>query len=44
VKPDLARTRCWPYGTEPQFPVSPGYVNRNHDERVTTNGEVDMPF
>jgi hypothetical protein len=33
-----------PYGTEPQFPVSPGYVNRNHDEGVTTNGEVDMPF
>jgi hypothetical protein len=33
-----------PYGTEPQFPVTPGYVNRNHDEGITTNGEVDMPF
>lgn len=33
-----------PYGTEPQFPVTPGYVNRNHDEGITANGEVDMPF
>jgi hypothetical protein len=33
-----------PYGTAPQFPVTPGYVNRNHDEGVTTNGEVDLPF
>ena len=33
-----------PYGTDPQFPVTPGYVDRNHDEGITTNGEVDMPF
>lgn len=33
-----------PYGTESQFPVTPGYVNRNHDEGITSNGEVDMPF
>lgn len=33
-----------PYGTEPQDPVTPGYVNRNHDEGVTSNGEVDLPF
>jgi hypothetical protein len=33
-----------PYGTDPQFPVTPGYVNRNHDEGITSNGEVDMPF
>ena len=33
-----------PFGTEPQVPVTPGYVNRNHDEGVTSNGEVDPPF
>jgi hypothetical protein len=33
-----------PYGVEPQAPVTTGYVNRNHDEGVTTNGEVDLPF
>jgi hypothetical protein len=33
-----------PYGVEPQAPVTTGYVNRNHDEGVTTNGEVDVPF
>jgi hypothetical protein len=33
-----------PYGTDPQYPVTPGYVNRNHDEGITTNGEVDQPF
>lgn len=33
-----------PYGTEPQVPITPGYVNRNHDEGVTSNGEVDLPF
>jgi hypothetical protein len=33
-----------PYGTEPQAPVTPGYVNHNHDEGVTSNGEVDLPF
>lgn len=33
-----------PYGTEPQDPVTPGYVNSNHDEGITSNGEVDLPF
>ncbi|MCV7252813.1 hypothetical protein HZU40_07545 [Mycolicibacterium fluoranthenivorans] len=33
-----------PYGTEPQAPVTTGFVNRNHDEGITTNGEVDLPF
>jgi hypothetical protein len=33
-----------PYGTEPVVPVTPGYVNRNHDEGNTSNGEVDLPF
>ena len=33
-----------PYGTEPQVPVTLGYVNPNHDEGITTNGEVDLPF
>ena len=33
-----------PYGAEPQVPITPGYVNRNHDEGVTSNGEVDLPF
>lgn len=33
-----------PYGIEPQAPVTTGYVNRNHDEGVTSNGEVDLPF
>ncbi len=32
------------YGTEPQVPIMPGYVNPNHDEGVTSNGEVDLPF
>ncbi|QEM44099.1 hypothetical protein [Mycolicibacterium grossiae] len=33
-----------PYGTDPQSPVRLGYVDRNHDEGVTTNGEIDTPF
>lgn len=33
-----------PYGTHPQAPVKLGYINRNHDEGVTANGEVDVPF
>jgi hypothetical protein len=33
-----------PYGIEPQAPVTTGYVNRNHDEGITSNGEVDLPF
>lgn len=33
-----------PFGTDPQVPVTTGYVNRNHDEGITTNGQVDLPF
>jgi hypothetical protein len=33
-----------PYGTDPQAPVTTGYINRNHDEGITSNGEVDLPF
>jgi hypothetical protein len=33
-----------PFGTDPGVAVTPGYVNRNHDEGVTSNGEVDLPF
>jgi hypothetical protein len=33
-----------PFGTDPQVLVTPGYVNRNHDEGITSNGEVDLPF
>ena len=33
-----------PYGTEPQLPVTQGYVNLNHDEGQTPNGQVDLPF
>jgi hypothetical protein len=33
-----------PYGTLPQAPVRLGYIDRNHDEGVTTNGQVDTPF
>ena len=33
-----------PYGIEPQAPVTPGYVDQNHDEGNTSNGEVDLPF
>jgi hypothetical protein len=33
-----------PNGTEPQAPVKLGYLDRNHDEGITTNGEVDVPF
>lgn len=33
-----------PYGTEPQAPITPGFVNPNHDEGDTSNGEVDLPF
>ena len=33
-----------PYGTNPVVPFKLGYVNPNHDEGNTTNGEVDVPF
>ena len=33
-----------PYGTNPYVPYRLGYINPNHDEGNTTNGEVDVPF
>ena len=33
-----------PYGTDPQVPYRLGYINPNHDEGNTANGEVDLPF
>lgn len=30
-----------PFGTDPQSQVQLGYVNPNHDEGVTANGQVD---
>jgi hypothetical protein len=33
-----------PYGTEPVSPYRLGYINPNHDEGNTTNGELDVPF
>ncbi len=33
-----------PFGTEPQVPVWLGYIDSNHDEVDTTNGQVDLPF
>jgi hypothetical protein len=33
-----------PYGIEPQAPVTQGFVDGNHDEGNTSNGEVDLPF
>lgn len=33
-----------PYGTDPQAPYRLGYVDSNHDEANTTNGQLDVPF
>jgi hypothetical protein len=33
-----------PYGTDPHVPYRLGYINPNHDEGNTSNGEVDVPF
>ena len=33
-----------PYGTDPQVPYRLGYINPNHDEGNTSNGELDIPF
>jgi hypothetical protein len=33
-----------PYGTEPKVPGPLGYVDSNHDEADTSNGQVDLPF
>jgi hypothetical protein len=31
-----------PYGTDPSVPVRQGYIDSNHDEANTSNGEVDL--
>jgi hypothetical protein len=33
-----------PYGTDPMSPYRLGYINPNHDQANTTNGELDAPF
>lgn len=33
-----------PYGTEPSIPYRLGYVDSDHDEANTTNGQLDLPF
>jgi hypothetical protein len=33
-----------PFGTEPTVPYRLGYIDPNHDDANTTNGEVDLPF
>ena len=33
-----------PYGTEPQVPYRLGYIDSNHDEANTSNGQLDLPF
>jgi len=33
-----------PYGTNPSVPFRLGYINSNHDEANTTNGQLDLPF
>ncbi len=33
-----------PYGPLPQSPYRLGYVDSNHDEANTANGELDLPF
>ncbi len=33
-----------PYGTDPQVPYRLGYIDSNHDEANTTNGQLDVPF
>ncbi len=33
-----------PYGTDPAIPYRLGYVNPNHDEGNSTNGQSDVPF
>jgi hypothetical protein len=42
--PDTGTDPLVPYGTDPQVPYRLGYVNPNHDEGNTTNGELDLPF
>jgi hypothetical protein len=33
-----------PYGTEPKVPGRLGFIDSNHDEANTSNGEIDLPF
>lgn len=33
-----------PYGPDPQVPQRLGYIDSNHDEANTSNGQVDLPF
>lgn len=33
-----------PFGPEPQVPSRLGYIDSNHDEVDTTNGQADLPF
>ena len=33
-----------PFGTEPKVPGPLGYVDSNHDEVNTSNGQIDLPF
>jgi hypothetical protein len=42
--PDPGTDPLVPYGTEPQSPYRLGYIDPNHDEVNTTNGEIDVPF
>jgi hypothetical protein len=42
--PDTGTDPLVPYGTEPEVPYRLGYINPNHDQGNTTNGELDLPF
>lgn len=33
-----------PSGSDPYTPYRLGYINSNHDEANTTNGQLDVPF
>lgn len=33
-----------PFGTNPTVPYTLGFIDPNHDNGNTTNGEVDLPF
>jgi hypothetical protein len=33
-----------PYGTEPRVPGPLGFIDSNHDEANTSNGDNDLPF
>ncbi|MGY4649097.1 hypothetical protein [Mycobacterium sp. URHB0021] len=42
--PDTGTDPLVPYGTDPEVPYRLGYINPNHDQGNTTNGELDLPF